>query len=97
MHNTGEIVLRADPNHKHKTPFVYHVEDAMACWAAITAPVLWVYGKQTPFIQLYKAEDIEARKASYTNLQEAGIEDAGHMLHHDQPEELAKVIEDFLS
>jgi len=25
----------------------------------------------------------------------AVIEDAGHMLHHDQPEQLAQLIEDF--
>lgn len=96
VEHNGEIVLRADPNHKRKSPLVYHVEDAMACWAAITAPVLWVYGKQTPFIQLYKAEDIEARKASYAQLQEVGLDDAGHMLHHDQPAALARAVEDFL-
>jgi pimeloyl-ACP methyl ester carboxylesterase len=27
----------------------------------------------------------------------ASIKDAGHMLHHDQPEELARLIEQFLA
>jgi pimeloyl-ACP methyl ester carboxylesterase len=31
------------------------------------------------------------------NITHAVIEDAGHMLHHDQPEQLTQLIEDFLS
>jgi pimeloyl-ACP methyl ester carboxylesterase len=31
------------------------------------------------------------------NLQTAKIDDAGHMLHHDQPEALARLIEGFIA
>jgi pimeloyl-ACP methyl ester carboxylesterase len=30
-------------------------------------------------------------------LQQALIQDAGHMLHHDQPQALAKLLENFLN
>jgi pimeloyl-ACP methyl ester carboxylesterase len=41
-------------------------------------------------------EDLAARKACFRQLTERVISDAGHMLHHDQPERLAEVIEEFL-
>ena len=37
--------------------------------------------------------DWEARRACFTNLDEQWIEDADHMLHHDQPAEVARIIE----
>jgi pimeloyl-ACP methyl ester carboxylesterase len=40
--------------------------------------------------------DIAARKGCFRHLTERVIPGAGHMLHHDRPELLAKVIEEFL-
>jgi pimeloyl-ACP methyl ester carboxylesterase len=34
--------------------------------------------------------------ASIPHLQKTMVQDAGHMLHHDQPEALAVLIEEFL-
>ena len=36
------------------------------------------------------------RISAVPHITHAVIEDAGHMLHHDQPEELARLIEQFL-
>jgi pimeloyl-ACP methyl ester carboxylesterase len=33
----------------------------------------------------------------FANLRAHTIPDAGHMLHHDQPHALARIVEDFLS
>jgi pimeloyl-ACP methyl ester carboxylesterase len=41
-------------------------------------------------------EILAARKSCFGNLTERVIADAGHMVHHDQPERLAAVIEEFL-
>ena len=38
----------------------------------------------------------EERLKSVPNVQQARIEDAAHMLHHDQPHVLARLIEGFL-
>jgi pimeloyl-ACP methyl ester carboxylesterase len=45
----------------------------------------------------YTLDEFKQRIASVPNLRHAVIEDAGHMLHHDQPEKLAQLIEEFLA
>ena len=44
----------------------------------------------------YKLDEFHERIAHIPTLRQARIEDAGHMLHHDQPERLAALLEDFL-
>ena len=41
--------------------------------------------------------EFKQRIASIPDLRHAVIPDAGHMLHHDQPEKLAQLIEEFLA
>jgi pimeloyl-ACP methyl ester carboxylesterase len=36
------------------------------------------------------------RRRAFRNLRYETIADAGHMLHHDQPQAVARLIEDFL-
>jgi pimeloyl-ACP methyl ester carboxylesterase len=91
----GRVVLRADPRHKLLNPILYRLEEARACWQQVTAPVLWVTGAQSKIMRFDEAEHA-ARKACFKNLTAHVIADAGHMLHHDQPEELARVIETFI-
>jgi pimeloyl-ACP methyl ester carboxylesterase len=43
----GEWEILADPAHKKPSPVLYRVEEVMACWSAITAPVLWVEAADT--------------------------------------------------
>ena len=63
------------------------------------APVLWVAGADTKIPEALKLEphSLAARRACFRNLVERIVPDAGHMLHHDQPERLAAVIEEFLA
>jgi pimeloyl-ACP methyl ester carboxylesterase len=94
----GRVALASDPLHKLVNPVLYRVDEAAACWKNVSAPVLWVSGAETEIPKMLKLSDadIEARKASFRNLTERVIPGAGHMLHHDQPERLAEVIEEFL-
>ena len=94
----GRVVLRGDPAHKIVNPVQYQLEEAKACWRAITAPVLWVQGAATQTLRQIGLTDADVaeRKACFTRLTECVIPDAGHMLHHDQPERLAAEIERFL-
>jgi pimeloyl-ACP methyl ester carboxylesterase len=41
-------------------------------------------------------DEFHDRLKSVENLKIATLQDAGHMLHHDQAEALAKLLEDFL-
>jgi pimeloyl-ACP methyl ester carboxylesterase len=94
----GRVALASDPAHKLVNPVLYRVDEAAACWKNVAAPVLWVSGAETEIPRMLKLSDadIEARKASFRSLTERVIQGAGHMLHHDQPEHLAAVIEEFL-
>ena len=96
----GAFHILGDPAHKRTNPVLYRKAEVLACWRAIQAPTLWVEGAQTQLSQWwgrrYTREDFEARIAQVPQLRRARLEDAAHMLHHDQPEALAAVLEDFL-
>jgi pimeloyl-ACP methyl ester carboxylesterase len=94
----GRVTLASDPAHKLVNPVLYRREEAEACWRNVTAEVLWVSGAETKMPGLLKLSDsdLSARKACFGRLTERVVPEAGHMLHHDQPERLAEVIEEFL-
>jgi pimeloyl-ACP methyl ester carboxylesterase len=94
----GRVELASDPAHKLVNPILYRVEEAEACWRKVAAPVLWVAGAESKAPEMLKlsSADLAARKACFRQLTERVIAGAGHMVHHDQPERLAEVIEDFL-
>jgi pimeloyl-ACP methyl ester carboxylesterase len=93
----GTIVRRADPAHMRVNPTPTSVEDLLACWREISAPVLWIEGGESGLIARISANSAayEERRAAIEDLTIERIEGAGHNIHHDQPEELAAVIENF--
>jgi pimeloyl-ACP methyl ester carboxylesterase len=89
--------LLGDPRHKHINPVAYRLDEAMACWAAIEAPVLWMEALDSDIRRRMAAlPDYPARLAAVRHLRRLEVADAGHMLHHDQPEAVAAAIVDFL-
>jgi pimeloyl-ACP methyl ester carboxylesterase len=95
----GAVVLRGDPAHKIVNAVLYRYEEALACWRAVKAPVLWVDGKESDTLRrlgLDAAQHAE-RRGAFANLRFVELDGAGHMLHHDQPDALARVIEEFLA
>jgi pimeloyl-ACP methyl ester carboxylesterase len=92
------VVRRADPAHKRSNPVPTSVDDMLACWRQITAPVLWIEGGKSPLLARIARdpESYEERKAAIEDLRIERIEDAGHNIHHDQPQRLAETIEAFL-
>ncbi|MGB7543137.1 MAG: alpha/beta hydrolase [Burkholderiales bacterium] len=94
----GRVELASDPAHKLVNPVLYRLEETEACWRNVAAPVLWVTGAETKALEHLKLSeaDLAARKACFRNLTERVIADAGHMLHHDQPQRVAEAIEEFL-
>jgi len=95
---SGAVELRGDPAHRLVNPVLYRIEETLACWSAVRAPMLWVEGAESDVTGWIKdtPEQWAERKAAFRNLREAVIPGAGHMLHHDQPEALARVLEPFL-
>ncbi len=92
------VVLRGDPAHKIINPVLWRVEEARACWRQVTAPVLWVDAAASDTLRRIglTGEQHAERRAAFRNLRYETVADAGHMLHHDQPEAVARLIEEFL-
>jgi len=95
------FLLNADPAHKLANPVLYRKAEVLACWQRITAPTLWVEGSDDQLTRFWGSrfprEEFEARLAVVPRLDRTVLQDAGHMLHHDQPEALAAVLEPFLA
>jgi pimeloyl-ACP methyl ester carboxylesterase len=94
----GGVMLRSDPAHKLVNATLYRLDEARACWERVTAPVLWVDAAESETIRRMKLtpQDLAERRAAFKNLSYHTVANAGHMLHHDQPEEVARLIEAFL-
>ena len=94
----GFVRLRADPKHRLPFPTVSHSEEWMATWQRIAAPVLWVIATESETRGWATGSDEvewQRRIASVPKLRIEHVERAGHMLHHDQPEAVAALIESF--
>jgi pimeloyl-ACP methyl ester carboxylesterase len=96
----GRWSILGDPAHKRTNPVLYRVEEVLACWAQIEAPVLWVEGDATDVSKWwgnrYPRSEFDERLAVVRQVERHMLADAGHMLHHDQPEALAQRLEAFL-
>ena len=97
---SGRWAILGDAAHKVRNAQIYRVDEAQALYAAITAPTLTVVAAGDSLAQWWKGrysmEEFHERLKSVPDCRTAVIEDAGHMLHHDQPEALAALIADFL-
>ena len=83
------------------SPILYRVEEVMACWEQISAPVLWVEADQTEIFALLGGKEVarpeaDRRLTYFKQVRKEVVSAAGHMLHHDQPVVLAGLIEEFL-
>jgi pimeloyl-ACP methyl ester carboxylesterase len=94
----GEVILRGDPAHKVVNPLLYRYEEVRACWQQVSAPVLWIEAAESDTLKRMRIEpaQLAERRSAFPKLRLVTIENAGHMLHHDQPEVLARHIEEFL-
>jgi pimeloyl-ACP methyl ester carboxylesterase len=95
----GSVALHSDPRHKLVNPVLNRLEEVTACWRRIPAPVLWASGAQSEASgwRTDTPAQLAERKAAFSHFEEVVLEDCGHMMHHDQPERLAAVIERFLA
>ena len=94
----GGVHLRSDPAHKIVNATLYRVDEAHACWERVVAPVLWIDAADSETVTRMKlsAAELAERRGAFKNLRHHTVADAGHMLHHDQPEQVARLIEAFL-
>jgi pimeloyl-ACP methyl ester carboxylesterase len=96
----GQWHLRAAPAHKHVNPVLARAAEAVALWSRIQAPLLWVQATNSRLDEhwggRYSLAEFNARLAHVPQVHRVSIDEAGHMLHHDQPEVLARHLDSFL-
>lgn len=103
----GKVRLTSDPRHKMPFPTVYRVEEVFAVWRAIRARTLWIAAQDSHIPRWLDAHPegeggadslagIRRRMAHVPGATLRVVADAGHMLHHDQPHAVARLIEGFL-
>ena len=104
----GSARLSSDPRHKLPFPSVYRMEEVIAIWKRVVAPVLWVAATES-FIPKWlgthpegeggtdSLASVRARLAYVPHGRLVTVDEAGHMLHLDRPDAVAAVIEPFLA
>jgi len=93
----GRVRPRFDPAHKRVNPILYRRAEAQACWAEMRAPLLYVAGAESDFLsRLRGAGDPEQVRQLIPQLEPRVVAEAGHMLHHDQPAAVARLLQQFL-
>lgn len=97
----GRWEILGDAAHKVVNAQLYRVDEVLATWGCISAPTLSVEASDNQMDQWWQGKytlaEYHERILSVPKLKQAKVTDAGHMLHHDQPQQLAALIEDFLA
>jgi pimeloyl-ACP methyl ester carboxylesterase len=96
----GQWEILGDAAHKVTNATLFRLEEALALYAAITAPTLSIEASDDSLGLWWKGrytlEEYHQRLQSVPDCRIAQVADAGHMLHHDQPQAVAALIEGFL-
>ena len=97
----GKWRILGEPAHKVTSAQLYRVDESLEIYQRITAPTLSIEASDdsiaTWWRDKYTLAEYHERLKQVPQVQIAVIQDAGHMLHHDQPAQLAALIEGFLS
>ena len=94
----GRYVPNADPVHRRINPILYRREEARSCWRRITARTLLLLAENSFLYRRYREDHVEGDlQECIDNLVTAVVPDAGHMLHLDNPQALAGILEEFLA
>ena len=97
----GQWRILGDAAHKIVNPYLYRVDEVLEILKHISAPVLAVEASDDSLGQWWKGkytlDEYHQRLQSVPRHRIARIENASHMLHHDQPQALAKLLQDFLT
>jgi pimeloyl-ACP methyl ester carboxylesterase len=93
--------ILGDPAHKIINANLFRVDEVLALYAAIQAPVLAVVASDDSLGRWWKGRytlaDFQERLKLVRNVRLEPVEEAGHMLHHDQPARVAALIEAFMA
>ena len=97
----GRWKVLGDPAHKITNAQLYRVEEVLEIYQRISAPVLAVEAEDNSLDRWWQGKftlaQYHERLKSVPNVRVERIANAGHMMHHDQPEVLAAHLDAFLA
>ena len=97
----GRWRILGAPAHKIVNANLYRVDEVLELYRCISAPVLAVEASDDSLTQWWKGkftlDEYHERLKSVPDCRVARVDDAGHMLHHDQPSRVAQLLAEFLS
>lgn len=92
--------ILGDPAHRVVSAQLFRVDEMLALYAAIRAPVLMVEASDNAMEAwwrgAYSLAEFHQRLQHVPQVERLALPDCGHMLHHDQPELLARHVQAFL-
>ena len=96
----GKWTILGQPAHKVISAHLYQSEEVLALYRRLNMPVLAVEASDNSLDLWWNGkftlEQYHERIKNVPNVEIALIADAGHMMHHDQPDILAGLIERFI-
>ncbi len=97
----GQWRILGDAAHKITNANLYQVAEVLETFKAITAPTLAVETSHDSLSQWWQGKytlaEYHERLKSVPDVRVAVVQEAGHMLHHDQPQAVAGLIEEFIA
>jgi pimeloyl-ACP methyl ester carboxylesterase len=89
----GTLTWRFDPLHRTTSPAPFFANAYRAFAKTITCPVLYVTGG----VLGWRVEDEAERVASFANVTQRDIPEAGHMMHWTEPRALGELLVEFFT
>ena len=97
----GQWRIRGQPGHKVVSANLPRLEEVMALYSQLSMPVLSVEAEESSLDTWWKGQytldEYHTRLRAIPHVEITRMMGAGHMLHHDQPEVLAEMIERFIT
>jgi pimeloyl-ACP methyl ester carboxylesterase len=92
------VTIGFDPRHRRVGAMLFRREEAEACWRRIEAPVLLFLGEKSEILPRIRPDGSDEYFHSlYRDLRIVHVPGAGHMMHIETPELLARHIVEFAS
>jgi pimeloyl-ACP methyl ester carboxylesterase len=90
------IELAADPRHQLAAPAVHSREEVEACWRRVEIPVLLLMGQHSDRRPQLGSDATDERfRSIFRDARLGTLPGVGHMLHHEDPETVARHIQEF--
>jgi len=96
----GQWVIMGDPAHKIVSANLIRIDEMLEMYKRLSMPVLAIEASDDPLPAWWQGkfskQEYHERLGVIPDCRIEVVQDAGHMLHHDQPDAVARLMEAFL-